>query len=110
MEQLYTEDEIKGNIIEKIVFSDDNCVLHFTDERFCIITCSGYEVRYLEIDDNKLRFNMSDKYNVDRLYEFGFMNRDKYDQLRAAFKDKEEAQKEEQERKLFEQLKSKYGS
>lgn len=107
--QLLHQSDLEGKIIKRVIFTDENCVIHFYNNEFCVLTCSGYEMPYVELKDDAFSLEIKD-HSIWRLRNYGLLQEDEYKILESKFSQIKEAKKEDEEKKLFEQLKTKYGS
>jgi hypothetical protein len=105
--QLVHEDDLKGKVIKDVIFTDSNCVMHFYNNEFCILKNTGYELNYIEIQDDIFRLEIT-RYNVWELKNYGFISENEYKEHSKTFQAQELAEKEQRERELFETLKAKY--
>lgn len=105
--QLFTESDLVGKTIKEAVCADEKCIIHFRNNEFAAFKCGGYEIRYIELMGDPINLSIH-PYNIADLKNYGFIDNSEYLEYKAVFDKEEKEKKERDERRMYEQLKTKY--
>lgn len=106
--QIKHSEDLVGKTIERFIESDGRIFMHFQEDYFAVIENTGYEIRCCELMTDTFNFNTDSISNIWDLRDGGFLEEKEYNELRSNAEEKERNKKEDQQRRMYEELKAKF--
>lgn len=107
MKQILQDECLIGKTIKSTGYADNTYALFFEDETFAIFRGCGWDEKDVELMSDK--FNLTPgQYNCDELLEIGIIDQEEHDKFWVGHHKKLKVEKEQEQRKLYEDLKAKF--